>query len=875
MLTKDQVHHITRIVQQRHLKSFMLEEEVTDFVCCSVDDRLKAGESFDSALAAVLKALDKDRIDKVHRSNLIIKKPDGMDLLKNYLLIAKRNLFKHKVNSAVNIAGLLLALVSVLVIGLYVSNELSYDRSFPDAERVYRVNGTSYMGDVPSSANYVSPLLIDAMLQEIPEVAYAASGLSMYTSKPLKILNQDYYDLRIDYFKKDVFEIFDLKVLAGDLDGVYDQPYGVMISESFAERVFGEKNPVNETIEAELRGKQVVFTIGGVFMDKPQNSHLQYARNPMEVIASHKAWEQIGGYKGAWNSTHMPAYVKLKAGSNRAEVDEKLSDLLKRRAGEDIFYEHYLQPVWDIHLNTLGLPTSSVGNYNEVLTFALIGVLILVIACINYINLTTARVTVRMKEVGIRKVLGAGKGQFLYQFITEAFLLTMMAMLISFGLVALSLDFVNRTFDLNLSLALFNNGFLPISMFCILLLISLLSGGYPGLYLSKIASTNLLKSTLSVGKRRFSVRKLLVVFQFGISAAIVACTIIVLTQLNFLRESDLGYNEESIVYIPLPTSHIKEKGPVLKESLNRLPIVKSTALSRGSLARGNFSGNGIRIGNGEGSMQRIMPVDFEFNTTMGIELVEGRWFDQEMATDMEHGFIVNEAFLKYFNLENPIGTKMSRNEQKGEIIGVTKDFHWKSMHNEIEPLVMFMQKDYANRYGHLVVKLQPGNLQVAHDQLENAWQGVFGDRPFEWEFLDEQLAMAYRKDEVFGDIFSSFSAITIVISCLGLLGLVSFSVERRLREIGVRKVLGASVSSILLLVSKDFSRLVLIGFALSVPAAYFFMDQWLQGFRYRIELGYIPFVVTCLVIILIAWGSVSWISLKAARANPVDSLRSE
>lgn len=875
MLTKDQVHHIRRVVQQRRLRSFMLEEEVVDFVSCAVDDRLKAGEPFDSALTAVLKDLDTDHIKRVHRSNLIIKKPGSMDLLKNYLLIAQRNLVKHRINSAVNMAGLLLAVVSVLIIGLYVSNELSYDRSFPDAENVYRVNGTSYMGDVPSSSNYVSPLLIDAMLQEIPEVAYAASGLSMYTNKPLKILDQAYYDVRIDYFRKDVFDIFGLEVLAGDLDGTYDQPYGLMISESFAQRVFGEKNPVNETIEAELRGKQVVFTIGGVFRDKPQNSHLQYGRNQMDVIASHKAWEQIGGYKGAWNSTHMPAYVKLKPGSTRAEVDEKLSALLKRRAGEDIFYEHYLQPIRDIHLNTLGLPTSSVGDYKQVLTFMLIGVLILIIACINYINLTTARVTIRMKEVGIRKVLGAGKGQFLYQFITEAFLLTLAAMLVAFGLVALSLDLINSTFDLNLSLALFNDGVLPVGMLLILLMISFLSGGYPGFYLSGIGSTQLLKSKLNVGRRKFSVRKLLVVFQFGISAAIVACTIIVLTQLNFLRESDLGYNEESIVYIPIPGSQIKEKGPVLKEGLNQLAIVKSTALSQGSLAKGNFSGNRISIGNDEGSMQRIMPVDFEFNTMMGIELAEGRWFDKNMATDMEYGFVVNEAFLKYFNLENPIGTKISRNEQKGEIIGVAKDFHWKSMHNEIEPLVMFMQKDYANRYGNLVVKLQPGNLRQAHDQLEDVWHQVFGDRPFEWEFLDEQLAMAYRKDEIFGDIFSSFSAITIIISCLGLLGLVSFSVERRLREIGVRKVLGASISSILLLVSKDFSRLVLTGFALSVPAAYFFMDQWLQGFKYRIDLGFMPFAVTCLVVVLIAWGSVSWISLRAAKANPVDSLRSE
>lgn len=875
MLTREQVYEISRAIKGQRLPSFHLEEELIDYVSCEVDERVSGGERFDQALETVLKNLEPQRISKIPKSATSIQKPNSIDMLQNYLKIAFRNFSRHRANAVVNIMGLVLALVSVLTIALYIHYEFSYDTFYPETHRIFRVNGTSYMGDTPSSSNYVSPLLIDAMLEEIPEVEYAASRRSYFMRGPKQINGRQYFDVNIEYMKADFFKMFNLRTIEGSLEAAHSNPFGVMVSQSFANRVFGKSDVIGHKIETEVKGENVTFSIEGVFTDIPENSHL-HERRALDVAASAETWEILGGFKGAWNSTHGPAYIKIQKGADPKDVESKISDLLIRRAGEDIFYRHYLQPVSDIHLNRLGLPTPSVGSLSQVITFALVGVLILIIACINYINLTTARVTIRMKELGVRKVLGANRTQFLFQFISEAFIINVLALVISVGLVSVVVNLVNRTFDLSLSMSALVDGLLILSLFAVLLIISIVCGGYPGLYLSRFASTNLLRSELKIGAQRFSLRKVLVILQFGISAAIIVCTIVIINQLNFLRNSDLGYDADRVVYVKITSSEVSSKGQQFKQAIQALPEVTSASLTAGSLAKGNFSGNGILVGNAKDhSMQRILPVDFEFKEMMSIEMVEGRWFDQKLATDMEEGFVVNEAFLKYFNIQEPIGLKMARNSQKGQIIGVTRDFHWKSKHSEIEPLVMFMHKGYTNRYSSIAIKLGPGSLVEAKKKIESAWVEIFEERPFEWEFLDEQLEYAYHKEKAFGDIFAGFSLVAIVISSLGLLGLVSFSIERRVKEIGVRKVLGASISSILLLVSRDFSRLVLIGMIISIPVAYLFMKRWLENFQYRIDVGYQPFVVAFFITIMIAWISVSYVSIKAARANPVDSLRTE
>lgn len=873
-MDKEQVVRIRREVRARGLNITFVEEEAVDFISCQIEELLERGVGFEEAFNSAFQRAHREGMFNLRTRLTTTDTAYTMDIFSNYFKVAFRNFTKHKANSAVHVIGLLMALSSVLVIALYVKKEFSYDRFIPDNQLVYRVNGTSYMGDTPRSSNYVSPLLIDAMLDEIPEVEFAASGLSASSAEPMEIDEQLFYDLSIDYFKKDVFTIFGIQVLEGSIESAYSKPYGLMISKSKAEQLFSGESPIGKTIRSQIYEMEVSFTVYGVYEDIPEASHLAYGPNRMEMIGSHYTWELLAEGKGEWNSTQMPAYIKIAQGSDYKEVEKKISELVIRKAGEDIFYRHYLQPVWDIHLNTLNLPTSSSGDLNQLFTLGLIGALILVIACINYVNLTTARVAVRMKEVGLRKVFGAGKRQFLLQFIVEAFLTTMVALLVSIVMVVISLKALNGFLGQDLSLSLFENGYLILFLFAVLLLVSVFSGGYPGLYLAKFNSTNLLRSNLNIGSRWLSVRKLLVTLQFAVSASFIVCTIVALKQLSFLGSTDLGYDQENIVYVKLPWRDVSTKGVLFKDELEKLSVVKSASMTRGSFAKGNLSGNGITVGTAtKHSMQSILPVDFNYLETMGIEMSEGRWFDKNLATDVSGGFVVNEAFLKYFDLDDAIGVKLRRNNQKGEIIGVAKDFHWKSMHSEIEPLVMFMSDGYASRYGNIVLKLNPGDLRIAEDQIKKVWASIFESRPFEWEFLDYQLEMVYEKDKVFGSVFTIFSILAIIISCLGLLGLVSFTVQRRLKEIGIRKVLGAKVSGLLLLISKDFAILVFIGFTLSIPASYFFISDWLENFEYRIQLDYWPYALAGVLTVLISWISVSYISWRAAISNPIDSLR--
>ena len=583
-------------------------------------------------------------------------------------------------------------------------------------------------------------------------------------------------------------------------------------------------------------------------------------------------------YQLAWDINDMidPTYVKLKPDADEENVVNQINDILKRKVGDELNYEHYLQPVQDIHLNRRKSGIESEGNITQVYTFSLIGLLILGIACINYINLTTGKITVRTKEVGVRKVLGARKNQFLTQFIIEAFLLSLIALIISLVLVSVLLPLANNALDLNLSFVFFENGVLIIGLFSLLCIVSLISGGFPGLYLSKFTSVNLLNSNITIRNRRFSFRKALVVFQFGISASIIVCTIVIVKQLNFIRTMELGFDKESIVYVPLPHREMEKNTDLLKEGFNSVSSVNSISMTGASLGSGRVMAQFTELeGVEDGTFQLTLPVDFNFANTMGLKMELGRWFDSNLNSDIDDGLVVNEAFVKQLGIENPIGFKIKRAGQEGNIIGVVKDFNYMSLYNDITPLIMHMTRNYSWNYTNLVVKLNEGPLENVFEDLEKQWAEVFPNRPFEWEFLDAQLESLYRKEKVFGGIFKVFALIAIAVSCLGLFGLVSFSVERRSREIGIRKVLGATISNILMLVSKEFSKLVLLGFLIAIPVAYYFLQAWLSDFKYRIDISFASFTIAGLITLLIAWLAMSYISYNAAKANPVESLKQE
>lgn len=878
MLSKKEVLFIKSQLRRNRPDSFSLEEEMIDFVCCEVENCMDQGHSFDSAVRLTFSEFAADKSNNVET---ISRKADGssnMRLLRSYFKVAQRNFVRYRANTVMNLVGLVLGLSSVLVIALYVQYELSFDDFHRDADRVFKVNTIDSMMDQVYHHGGTSPMLQSAIAEEIPQVETVVSVRSISARKPLKAGGNLHFNYQFSFVQEEFFDVLSFPLVKGASEGFFDNPYNVLITENFAARVFDKADPLGQLIAVDRGDKTYEFTVVGVLKDLPENTHFNNDWDAFDLLSSEETYKTITDYQPEWtvNDMNTLTYVKLRNQVDEERVVAQINELLKRRVTEELTYEHYLQPVTDIHLNVRGTGIESEGNVTQVYTFALIGLLILMIACINYINLATAKITIRTKEVGVRKVLGAGRSQFLTQFIIEAFMLSVLAFTSALIIVYATIPLINSTYGLNLSPSVFDSPGLISGLFLTLILMSIVTGGSPGLYLSKFASTDLLKSGFAVGDRKFSMRKILVVFQFGISVSIIICTIVIVGQLSFMQDKALGFDKNGIIYVSVPHTEMVEKGQLLKDVFGDLAAVNSVSLTGSSLATSRLMANNVQIGaSEEGSFQLVLPVDFNYEQTMGLELKEGRWFDKEQATDAGMGLIINESFARYFSLDKPLGQKISRWGEEGQVIGVVKDFHFKSLHSEIEPLIMHMNPGYSWNYTNMVLKLNDGDISATMALLDDAWNQVFPQRPFEWNFLDDQLETNYRKETVFASIFKSFAFIAIVVSCLGLLGLVSFSVERKSKEIGVRKVLGASVSSILVMVSKEFSKLILIGFAIAVPFAYFFLEEWLQGFKYRIDIGLSAFLLAGVVTLLIAWLATGYTSLKAARANPVESLRSE
>ena len=877
-LSKDDIKRIRRSVKRRGLGSFALEEELIDFISCAVEDSVNEGETFENAFIKVIHSLESQEIIPIHQSSKSFFNLNSVEMIQNYFKIAQRNFIKHSANSFINLAGLVLGLTSVLIIALYVQKELSYDNYHPNADRLYRVNTIAYLMDEPMHFSGTSLMLRPAILDEIPQVETAIYKRTLSTNQPLKVGDKLHYEYRFSCVQKEFFEMFSIPIIKGATEGFFDNPFNVLISTSFAAKIFDTVDPVGQVVSIDKGGKTHDLTVVGVLADMPDNTHFNNKWDNIDMISSMETYKSMYNYVLAWDINDMndPTYLKLKPGVDDKLVTAQINELLKRKVGEELNYEHELQPVQDIHLNVQGSGIESEGDVAQVYTFALIGLLILTIACINYVNLTTAKAAMRTKEVGVRKVLGARKKQFLSQFIIEALLMTLTALLVSLLLVALILPYANSVLDLNLKYSFFQNARLIAGLFVLLTSVSLISGGFPGLYLSKFSSVNLLKSNITIRNRKISFRKILVVFQFGISTAIIVSTIVIVDQLNFMRNMELGFDKESIIYVALPHQEMGENADVLKANFNGVSGVSSLSMTGFSLGGGRALAQYHEMeGEREPSFQLTLPVDFEYANTMGMKVQTGRWFDKNMSTDLEEGLVVNEAFVKFFAIENPIGFKMVRAGQEGTIIGVVKDFHYTSLYNEISPLVMHMTRNYAWNYTNMVLKLNAGNVENTIEQLGANWATIFPNRAFDWKFLDAQLESLYRKEKVFGSIFKTFAIVGISVSCLGLFGLVSFSVERKSREIGIRKVLGASISNILMLISKEFSRLILVGIFISIPAAFFFLRGWLNGFKFRTEIGYGSFALAGIVCLLIAWITISYISVKAAKSNPIDSLRAE
>lgn len=879
MLTKQQINYISRTVRKRNIKSFSIEEELIDFVSCEVEMRVSNGESFEDGLFDVMGSIELGSNSRLHKLDRF-SKPNSMDMLQNYFKIALRNFSRYKVNSAINVFGLVLSLTASVIIGLYLKYEFSFDKQYPDVDRLYRINTISSLGQTPTHMPSSSLKLIPAIQENIPEIE-ASSHLSLaIINQPLKWKESTFFEYQLAAVKEDFPKMLGMKAVKGTISNAFNTLNSVIVSESKAQRIFGESDPIGQYIEVHLNDTDLKFEVVGVFEDLPENTHFADGRwTDFSFLVSMKTLEVFSTNTPSWSSINGSAYVKLSSGASVEEINEKINDLVVRSNGSEIWYEHYLQPISDVHLNRNEYGIESEGNLGQLRLFVLIGIVIVLIACINYVNLTTAQASVRLKEVGIRKVIGARRSQFIVQFLVEATLISLFSMILALGLVVILIPFLNANFSLHLSLSFTEDLLNLIGFLVLIFVVSLLCGTYSGWYLSRIKANVLLRTSSAVKSGGGLFRRVLVTLQYATSITLIVATLIITDQMNFMSQKDLGFDKEQVVYIPLDYRISAKYGDLLYKEIIKESGVVSASLTGSSLGDGNMTGNGIQVGESndeaDRQMHQVLAVDDGFKETLGLEIKDGRWFSEQYGSDRTEGFVVNEAFVKHFALDVPIGFPISRNGEKGKILGVVKDYHFKSMHNAIEPLLMFEDDRNQLSYWNIAVRLTPDNMSQTLDQLEKTWSAIIPDFPFDYEFLDDKIDQYYKSDRYFAAVFSVFSSMAIVVSCLGLIGLVAFTTQRRAKEIGVRKVLGASIGTILSLLSKDYLKLILLAALVAIPLAYYVMNNWLGNFEYRIGIKPHVFILGLLITLVLSWLSVSYLSFRAAKSNPVDSLRAE
>ncbi|GAB5521291.1 MAG: ABC transporter permease [Rhodothermales bacterium] len=824
---------------------------------------------------------------------------------KNYGVIAWRNLKKHRGYAFINVVGLTLGIAACLMIGLYVQDEMSYDRHVPNGERVYRVSQQVTDNGADEVWAWTGGGLAPAMVAEMPQVEAitrlaGASGSMRRTAEDgtMRVFRERW----LYYTDSSVNDVLAPTFVLGDPATVFDKLNAVVISASAAERYFGDENPLGQTLEFTERSK-VTLEVTGVFEDVPLNSHIRY-----DFLASFGAHKQQYGFptEAEYNSYWWPrtyTYVRLPDAQAAATIEAAFAEFSARNREDGEFYVPTLEPLYDIHLYSEALSSpSATGNATTVQIFAFIALAILLLACINFMNLSTARSTQRAREVGVRKSLGADRVQVMLQFLGESILMSVVALILAVALVELLLpafnDLAGRSIDINYGA----NASYWLGLMGLVLFTGVLAGAYPAFYLASFEPTEVLKGLTTRTGGHAGLRKGLVVFQFAVSVILIVGTTVVLRQLDYLRDADLGFDQEQIVMLRLGSGvEWTELSQQLEQQSQVLHVTSSTMAP----GYGGFSSLPYRTDDDWNSEHATgdtgqQHVDVGYFETLGIPLLAGRTFSDDRPGDQgvhpnespyfhifDQSYVVNEAFAAAngWTPEEALGERVRMTtyengvyytDLRGTIVGVVGNYHQRSLRSEIMPLVSAPATNpFGHMGGHGIVKIAPGNAAEAMAMIESAWQQVAPDQPFEASFLDQNVQNLYVREARLGSIVSVFAFIGIAIACLGLLGLVSYAAERRTKEIGIRKVLGATVPGLTSLLMRDFLVLVGVATLIATPIAYVAMDHWLQTFAYQVDLGLGIFVLAGLVATVIAAATVSYQAIKTARRNPVTALRYE
>jgi putative ABC transport system permease protein len=801
-------------------------------------------------------------------------------MIKNYLKIGWRNLSKNKVFSFINISGLAIGMACSLLMWVYVKHELSYDTHIPNADRIYRVVKDFVNADGSRIPDATTPPALAPVIQaEVPEIESATRVFPGWSNKFLiKYGEKRLYEERLFRVDSNFFDFFNLHFVKGSAQTVFQEINNIVLTEPMADKYFGETDPMGQILEVANLGS---LKVTGVVKEMPQESHFH-----ADFLISTRKFG--GDINEVWDWYNFYTYIKLKPNTAISTVEPKIAAVFKKNNPENQNV-YYTQALTDIHLNSqLKWEIEPNGDGHYVDMIGIIALVVLLIAMLNYINLSTAKSALRAREVGVRKVVGAARKSLINQFLTESVLVSLLAGGLAIGLAQLFLPVINRLTEKELVLASTQNGGFLLAFGGLVLVVGILAGIIPALYLSAFQPVAAVKNLKVNQSGALALRKSFVVVQFTLSVTLIVGALIVGRQIDFIQNTNLGFNKEQVLMVGgIERSNIVPLTHAFKE----LPDVLK--VSPASFALGGLTATTpMRYKGGENEqLLNFISVGHDYLDLMGIEMKEGRDFSAEFPADTTNfnanpnaterkigSIILNEKAVQALNIPEPVlGKEIIRFKEQDttytmKIVGVVKDFHYTSLRNEIKP---FAFVNDPRRFGSMVVKLGTNDVQNTLSQIEKTWNRLEPRHPFSYEFLDERFAKLYSTERQFNTVFSWLTILGIVIACLGLLALSIFTAEQRVKEIGIRKVLGASVLNITGLMSKDFLKLVLIANGIAFPIAYYFMQKWLADFAYRIDMQWWMFALAGAGALLIAFLTVGFQSVKAALANPVKSLRSE
>jgi putative ABC transport system permease protein len=807
-------------------------------------------------------------------------------MLKNYLKIALRNLIKNKGYSFINIMGLAIGIACCLLILLFIQDELSYDRFHEKSDRMYRITLNGKLGDNEFHVATTSPPLGKTLVEEYPEVE-AATRINSFGFPVLRYNDNVFSEEKFYWVDSTFSQVFTVEFIKGDAFTALTEPHSVVLTEKMAEKYFGNEDPMGKLLNSDNRRD---YKVTGVVKEFPQNSHWHF-----DFLASMSSYPFTA--EPNWLNNNFITYIVLKKDFPPEQFADKLPDVVQKYVAPYVQqvmgvsmeflrdkgakYEYGLQPLTDIHLySALEGELGPNSDITYIYIFAFIAAGLLLIACINFTNLATARSANRAREIGVRKTLGSNKAQLIKQFLSESLLMTFLAVIAALILIELALPSFNNLIEKQLSADYLNNYYSIPILILFILFVGLLAGGYPALYLSAFNPVKVLRKQVGKNSGKVWLRNALVVTQFAISIILFIGTIIVYNQLDFIQNKKLGFNKEQVIVVQ-KADDIGRFMQSFKEELKNIPGVLSVSNSN-TLFGKEMGNNPYKVyGSNENKLFTVLFADDKFADTYQIEMAEGRYYSNDVFPADTLAIVMNEAAVKEFGFDDPLGKKVTfmhgendTNVPVFRVIGVMKDFNYQSLHQNIKPLII--RNYFPENFGRLVsVRVTPGDYEEKIKAIEAAWHKYAGNQAFEYFFFDEDFAKLYKAEQRTGVLVTVFALLAIFIACLGLLGLAAFTTEQRTKEVGIRKILGASIGGIVLLLSKDFIKWIIIANLIAWPAAYFIMNRWLEDFAYRINISIWVFIIAGAAAILIAYATVSYQALKAAVANPVNSLKYE